>query len=540
MRFSRVSTEWKDAVFGEKCFVIKVLVVADGDVHFNPDPTGFSLTLFCDVLRNSAAAWETIEVITAHRSAAETGAKLRSFKFDDPVNGLQVTDYDQVWLFGYLGEDTDKEKFSITPSEIDVITEFMNRGGGVFATGDHEDLGFAMCGQLPRVSKMRRWLFHKPSRNQDRAPGRDSSTRIDTLREGVAPGFEPADQEDAIPQEIRPKFFVNETQTAAEPHELLATSRFAITILPDHMHEGECVNPKEIKKRIDAGDQGLINDFPLRKDTGERVLPEVVAIASSAGGAFFPAKEIVPVDPRCYIVISAYDGHPVEHKKADGTVSHHLGRIVVDASFHHFVNLNLNAFIPKCVPKPEFGMFARYYQNTLRYLMPPEKQRLYFLHLLRALRFSPPLLEDLQNLSSKDWDDVVFAGTLVKKVISTDFSPAHARRCALVMLSNLETDQRTYLENIIDLWKQRNAADDSLFFINSEAMLIAVLGLSILALASNLPRNHYEVNRALIDLAAEGKSFRTLVADDFQLGVTQLQERVGELRKHLKRFSKTE
>lgn len=64
-KFSRVSHEWKEAVFGEEQSLIKVLVVADGDLSFTHDPTGFSLTRFCEVLRNSSSRWETIEVITA-------------------------------------------------------------------------------------------------------------------------------------------------------------------------------------------------------------------------------------------------------------------------------------------------------------------------------------------------------------------------------------------------------------------------------------------------------------------------------------------
>jgi hypothetical protein len=33
----------------------------------------------------------------------------------------------------------------------------MDAGGGVFVTGDHEDLGAALSSKIPRVSKMRRW-----------------------------------------------------------------------------------------------------------------------------------------------------------------------------------------------------------------------------------------------------------------------------------------------------------------------------------------------------------------------------------------------
>ena len=34
--------------------------------------------------------------------------------------------------------------------ELGALGAFMNGGGGVFATGDHEDLGVVMCGRVPR------------------------------------------------------------------------------------------------------------------------------------------------------------------------------------------------------------------------------------------------------------------------------------------------------------------------------------------------------------------------------------------------------
>jgi hypothetical protein len=38
------------------------------------------------------------------------------------------------------------------------ILNFMNSGGGVFATGDHYKLGACLCGAIPRVRSMRKWF----------------------------------------------------------------------------------------------------------------------------------------------------------------------------------------------------------------------------------------------------------------------------------------------------------------------------------------------------------------------------------------------
>jgi hypothetical protein len=520
-KFSRVSSEWTNEVFSDEPFVINVLVVADGKVTFNPNPEGFTLTIFRDILRQQTLPWEEIRVTTAHRKPPDdiTGADKPGFKFDQVENDgspvFSIEKFDELWLFGDEGEG---EGLAISESEVSVITEFMKQGGGVFATGDHEDLGSAMCGNIPRVRRMRRWHFKRDlTKGEVPAPSRNESTRIDTLREGIDPGFQgDPEEKDAIPQEIRPKFFVNETMTAAEPHELLAMNKFSITILPDHMHEGECVNPAEIKKKASA------DEFPPRSD-GEPVMPQVVAVASSAGGALVPSERIFPVDPRCYIVISAYDGHLVD-----------LGRVVVDASFHHFVNFNLNGF----TGKNEFEIFAQYYRNTLHYLLPPKKQQTYFLHLLRALRFSPPLQEDLDGLTADNWEHVVYAGTATKKVISNDFSPAYARRCAVAMISNVKPNLRTYLQDMIDLWQEKNRVEFGLFFLNSDAILIVLLGQAILGLASNLPQRDYEVSRALKGLKERRVELQDLVTESVARGATQLQEEIGKLGRHLDQISK--
>lgn len=534
-RFSRFSTEWKEAVFGKEQLPVRVLVVADGGVNFIA--ADFGLTRFVTALQKSAAPGEIVEVTTAHRSGDEiNGAQLKEFKFDKVENGvpiLHITRFEQVWLFGHLGECP---KDAITPSELQVITDFMNNGGGVFATGDHADLGAAMCGNVPRVRKMRRWHVKNLSPDERPAPSRNDSTRLDTLREGIDPGFKPDDQRDDVPQEIRPKFFFNETKGTVQPHDLLATETFAISILPDHMHEGECVSADELQKRMDK-DEEIKKDFPERLGTTEPVWPDVVAIATSAAGTFEPRDKMFPVDPRSFIIISAYDGHEVEVRDKSGT--HKLGRVVVDASFHHFVNVNLKGFFDDCdVPKKEFELFARYYRNILHYLLPPDKQRAYFLQLLRALRFSAPLLEDIQNLSADNWQDVIYAGTIANRVISDNFSPAHARRCALVMISDLKPDVRAHLEEVIDLWQPRNEVDDSLFFLNSESVVIAVLGRAILGVDSSRRENHDEVSHAPIKLEAEGERLESIVAKNLHQGVTQLQQRLGRLAQHLERFSK--
>lgn len=65
--------------------------------------------------------------------------------------------------------------------ELRAISEFMDGGGGIFATGDHEDLGVAMCGAIPRVRSMRKWHWPDPGPNGEPvAPSAGGPDRFDT------------------------------------------------------------------------------------------------------------------------------------------------------------------------------------------------------------------------------------------------------------------------------------------------------------------------------------------------------------------------
>ena len=77
--------------------------------------------------------------------------------------------------------------------------------------------------------------------------------------------------------------------------------------------------------------------------------PHVVAVSISAG-RFITDTLKPPVRPRCFGAISAYDGDPAG-----------VGRIVCDATWHHFVNINLNgsgAGLDPTTLLPRTGLYA--------------------------------------------------------------------------------------------------------------------------------------------------------------------------------------
>src|SRR5688572_16122379 len=171
--------------------IIRILVVIDGRI-FPAKTTAFGLGHVLETLRDNWSWWIRFEVDIATREASISPAmldgntvKYRAFKFsqgfvvptvpgvpvpEGPHNGPSFFDidrYDQIWLFADQPNDTDGSDLTtdahiLAPYKLDeielrVLAEWMDRGGGVFATGDHGVLGAAMCSRIPRVGTMRKW-----------------------------------------------------------------------------------------------------------------------------------------------------------------------------------------------------------------------------------------------------------------------------------------------------------------------------------------------------------------------------------------------
>lgn len=491
---------WAESLFaGSAKTPIRILIVADGKLDFNEGE--FGLTELCRALQQQVTLWESFEITTAHRAAvASTGAQIPGFAFDkDPGAGFRpfgIDNYEEVWLFGASGQ----QGLQLTKSELQKLADFMNAGGGVFATGDHEDLGFAMCSQVPRVRSMRKWYFDPVPAGKLKAPEMDGPTRIDTLRRGRDISLQFSDQSDDIPQEIRPKLFPNADGKGCHPHPLLAHPDFAVTVLPDHMHEGECIIPKP-EELIgpclleDNGNNG--DEFPELFTTTDRPSPEVVAISSSAGGCLTDTPGILPVEPRCYIVIAAYDGH--QWMKSPGGEAVRLGRVAVDSSFHHFVNTNLNGagssdsskvgfFDRSGNPTADFEAIKKYYRNIVTWLCPPNVQISYYVNMLLGLRYMSPLAEEIRTNREFTLDYILFAGSATYNVIVEKYSASEATLCAQVLSTLLPPNTRARVGELTNPWPGPRPSASNLL-LDSQVVLKTVLGSAMLGLALTLPED---------------------------------------------------
>lgn len=498
---------------------IRVLVVADGQIKFIIGED-FSLTDFCALLAKSAYPWEKLTITTAHRSNKNLGAQYPDFKFDTKAASgdylFSREHYEELWLFGYEGETS---AYKLTDRELKVVSDFMNAGGGVFATGDHQDLGFALSGSLPRVRSMRKWRFVN-TRFGLKAPDRNGPSRIDTLRMGSSAGFEANDQKDGTPQQICPKFFLDDDGRTAYPHPLLADGNFAITILPDHMHEGECMIPESLERTYQFDSDEPKEEYPSMLGIPARVSPVTAAIATSASGLIDleETPPIFPVEPKCFKIITAYDGHYVKQPSGNQVVK--LGRVVADSSFHHFVNLNLKGFYVNNTPTPELETISKYYRNTLTWLIPANLQHHYCLNLLLWLRYSPELVEEFRSTTTFEWDEILHAGRIAWTAIAQNFSTSEARSTAIRLAAFLPDEIRRLTKDYLDAWLPVAKPETRpTVLLDPKIVPTTLLGSAILAIAASLPGSAHDAAEVLLEKESRGEGLEHIVTQGLMRGI---------------------
>jgi hypothetical protein len=196
---------------------------------------------------------------------------------DEVLSRLDSTDFGELWLFAVDTGD------GLTVADCQGITRFRQRGGGILATRDHQDLGSSLC-TLGGVGRAH--FFH--SKHQD--PDESRHERDDQDTKNISwPNYHSGSNGDY--QRVTP----------AEPtHELLRGTRSAsglIEFFPAHPHEGGVGVPE-----------------------GEK---DARVVATGVSG----------VTGRPFNLLVAFE-------RADDAHGNTLGRAVAESSFHHFVDYN--------------------------------------------------------------------------------------------------------------------------------------------------------------------------------------------------------
>jgi hypothetical protein len=223
------------------------------------------------------------EVTTRNREADDAG--------NDPVlSTLDRSEFDELWLFAI---DTGE---GLTVSDCQGITRFRQRGGGILATRDHQDLGISLCtlGGIGRAH-----FFHT------KHPEPDASRHVpdDTHTTSISwPNYHSGANGDY------------QTITVTSPHELLhraSSPDDLIEFFPAHPHEGAVGVPE-----------------------GEEHAGVIATGQSKVTG-------------RPFNLIVAFDSARDEHGNT-------LGRGIAESSFHHLVDYNWDTSLrcPTFVEEP--------------------------------------------------------------------------------------------------------------------------------------------------------------------------------------------
>jgi hypothetical protein len=375
----------------------------------------------------------------------------------------------------------------------------------VFATGDHENLGVAMCGAIPRV----RWPNPGPNgepvappvggpNGEPVAPPVGGPSRLDTLSAGPTPGIQFDDQSDAIPQTVAPRLYSSGPSfphvfRRAHPHPLLCGPNGIIRVLPDHPHEGECIVPSNLAASF-AVDGTPFDEYPVVSGS-TRLAPEIVATSHIRG--LHTAGDIKGVvNPRTFGAIGAWDGHRVGGR----------GRVVVDATWHHFFNINLVGDPNGSSPAKHLGFLdpsanpavlediKAYFRNIATWLARPQRQACIRRGGLWAIRTNHRFLMDLREDAFEDFPrkldlaELLRVGEVARDVYGRTASQCETWILRFDLIKELLPKVYPKIGPYIDPWWPRppKPKPDPLPWVFADMLGAAVLGAAMYALGAQL------------------------------------------------------
>jgi len=469
---------------------IKVLILGDGRLRYDTDTEKkkdkYSLSLMIEGLHRSAGPIVRFSTTTAYRAAKTLIRKCDpNATFEDGVSdpdcdsqgegsdigdfqfGASLNDFDEIWIFGDQAEALDNANqpkvrtTQLTSAELWELQQFMNQGRGVFATGDHLSLGASMNAYVPRVRAMRTW------RN---GPATSGPT-VNNTQKGI-PGNPVGSELDPVPQQIIPVLY------EGLPHPVLDGPSRIIEVLPDHPHEGQC------RSDVEPPDLG---DFPAGG------IPFAVVVANSNRNQR-PPSEVFPA-------ISAYDGHLAN-----------VGRVLVDASFHHFVNLNLNAYLASATTgNAAYEDFKTYYHNIAVWLAPREKQKQIFMRALWEVRWrscvngllvpSTGGIDASKINPERDASVISGLGKVARDALSRLTSPSLTLLCSIETINALAGDDSILFE--LYPWVRQRASELSLPRDATEDVVAHMIGGVMIAMAARFSERPKETISDLTTILEE-------------------------------------
>jgi hypothetical protein len=537
---------------------VRILIVADGLDFSEAD---FGLSTFVRTLLDTPGGYVRFRITLAHianASATQMLAgeprierRITQFKFDDPDH-FDAGAYDEVMLFGIAsafpgrGTDASGQPYPadrLSTTELSALTQFMNAGGGLFATGDHGSLGRFLCQAVPRARNMRLWASTSAQNSTDEV-SMAGPRRNDTNRIGSSPGSSFDDQSDATPQTIQPRIYQRKVGfwRFSFPHPLLCGKNGVISVMPDHPHEGECVEPTDTSLNLNFGGP-LGPEYPNASGGGARPLPEVISTNTVFAGTTSSGKD--PTFSQSFGGICAYDGHRAS-----------VGRVVTDATWHHFVNINLvgqinpnlgsgnpksqtfaggGGFLATAAGQAHLEDIRSYYRNLAVWMAPPERIACMNTRLSWHLVWSHRVMEAVLSAPDVRLDKTTVATFYVIGKHARDALGQFASQCQSVKLV-LDLVLESALPDLIpdvDPWlddrPRRPIGPDPVPWFDGAPLLDIALGAALVGLREAFPQPDEEsVGRLDSDAIAE------VMAKAGRVGV---QQAVRSARAHIEAAS---
>lgn len=389
---------------------VRILVVVDYGISIS-STDDFGVSKVLDIVRKAGDfatdtefSFVRFEIETASRGPVTRAGTPDIVDIDFAAVDAQgqsiLNRYDQIWLFGFSpgnsGSASDAailaDALKLSVPELAAITRWMNeRKGGVLAMGDHHFLGASLAYQIPRVRSMRRWTNAQavPPINfpiqtgagpvRQRHDTNQPQNALQATPFSGAPGAViPFDaQADAIPQplEVRrfPRFLRRRYgfELVSRPHPLLCDQVYGvIDVFPDHPHEGSVFEDDE----VDLGATyafGSVSgsEYPPAVDGGSRPAPQAIAHANPWTEPPYQHFKS-PTSVSRFAVLGAYDGHRAN-----------VGRVVVDSTWHHWFDVNLDDLHEKgtaagatAAQVANWHKIKTFFRNCAVWLSPPEDQ----------------------------------------------------------------------------------------------------------------------------------------------------------------------
>lgn len=419
---------------------INVLLVTDLGLDFGVGSTGLSEFIMAFNQLN-ATYYVKYKVTTAYRAGQNAQATrsanpivvkhIDDFRFDRSVD---LKDFDQVWIFGVdSGDFKASSAGKLSAGELSAIEKYMDSGGGLFATGDHGALGKILGGDIKRVKDMRYWDNTNTNNNLDEV-SMTGKRRNDTNQPkvGAATSNDFENQSDDIPQRIAVRRFANRL-----PHPILSIPRSlrpsgVIDIMPDHPHEGECQAERNFEHK------------------GKKIRTQILSTSFVIAGNTAIGK--APTEAHSFPGIAVWDGRPAG-----------AGRIVVDSTWHHFINININGTGSPYtgLNKNDYKVIQRYFMNIARWMTRPRYFFCVRYHVVASLLLTSNLIEaslddPSQGLRATDLKDLNSIGILAEEELSEIFGPAMARD---FLLQLLEAAKPEFCQKM-NVWMPEGANDE--------------------------------------------------------------------------------